>query len=153
MEDVRLIDLVLKELNETRHASVSVRRIFKKHKVKYTDELIRDIEKLLNSKSLVHDLDKDSRGYSCYALSVTGQDFIRTFGTYSNYLKGQETENRKVERAKNKKPYNAQKNLKGEIPNAYAPPEKTFMQRNGLALILFVFFIFLFFVVSRISAS
>jgi hypothetical protein len=148
---VESVDLVLKELVETRHPSVSVRRVFKKHRVKYTDELIKEVEQTLNSKSLVKARGEDSAGYTCYALSETGTDFIKSFGSYDKFLKGLETEQIKVERARKKKPYDASKNFKGEAPAPYSPPEKTYLQRNGLGLILLVFFIILFIIVARVS--
>ena len=96
MEQIKLVDLVLDELISTRQPSVSVRRVFKKKNVDYTDELIRSIEVILESKSLVNDYGKDSRGYRRFALSATGQDFIKTYGTYSKFLKGVESENKKA---------------------------------------------------------
>lgn len=152
MNHTELVDLVLNELVETRQPSISVRRVFRKYKVEYTDELIKEIEKTLNSKSLVRDRGKDSAGYVCFALSETGEDFVRTFGSYSKYLKGLETEEKKVKRARKKKPYNAQANFKGEPPAPYSPPERNYLQRNGLGLILLGFFIILFYIVAKISS-
>lgn len=152
MDRAKLVDIVLKELVETRHPSVSVRRVFKKHRVDYDEELIREIEKTLNSKSLVQVRGNDSRGYDCFALTETGQDFIKSFGTYSKYLRGLESEEKKVKRAKKKKPYNAHANFKGEAPAPYTPPEKNYLQRNGLGLILLFFFIALFYIVAKISS-
>lgn len=152
MNHEQLVDLVLNELVVTRQPSTSVRRVFKKHRVEYDDELIKSIEKTLNSKSLVTARSKDSRGYDCYALTETGEDFIKTFGNYSKYLKGLESEQKKVKRAKKKKPYNAQANFKGEPPAPYAPPERNYLQRNGLGLILLILFIALFYIVAKISS-
>jgi hypothetical protein len=152
VDRAKLVDVVLKELVETRHPSVSVRRVFKKHRVDYDEELIREIEKTLNSKSLVQVRGNDSRGYDCFALTETGQDFIKSFGTYSKYLKGLESEEKKVKRAKKKKPYNANANFKGEAPTPYSPPEKNYFQRNGLGLILLGFFIILFYIAAKISS-
>lgn len=151
MEHAKLVDLVLNELMITRQPAVSVRRVFKKHKVEYTDELIREVENTLNSKSLIIAKSKDSAGYDCYAITETGTDFVRGFGSYSKYLKGLESEKKKVARARKKKPYVVDRNPSGEAPAPYTPPEKTFMQRNGLGLILLVFFIALFYLVAKIS--
>ncbi len=153
MNHVELVDKVLKELVSTRQPAVSVRRIFKKLKIDYTDDLIHKVEQTLNSKSLVIAKSKDSRGFDCYALTETGQDFIKTFGSYSKYLKGLESEQKKIERARKKKPYNAQKSIKGDPPAPYTPPERTFMQRNGLGIILLIFFCILFYIVSKITGA
>lgn len=152
MEHAKLVDLVLNELMNTRQPAVSVRRVFKKHKVDYTDDLIKEIESTLNSKSLIKGRSKDSADYTCYAITETGTDFVRGYGSYSKYLRGLESEKKKVARAKKKKPYVANRNPSGEAPAPYSPPEKTFMQRNGLGLILLLFFIALFYIVAKISS-
>lgn len=113
--------------------------------------MIKEVERTLTSKSLVKARGEDSAGYTCYALSETGTDFLKSFGTYQKYLKGLETEQKKVERARKKKPYDAAKNFQGEAPAPYSPPEKTYLQRNGLGVILLVFFIILFIIVAKIS--
>lgn len=152
MNQNQLVDLVLKELMQTRHPSISVRRVFIKHKVEFDDQLISDIENILQSKSLVTEKDKDSAGYACYALTVTGQDFIKTFGTYSKFLKGIEKENKRVEKARSKKPYDASKSSSEETPSPFTPPEKSFLQRNGIGLGILALFVILFYIVAKITS-
>jgi len=153
VEPHKLVDLILKELMETLQPSISVRRVFEKQGIDYSEELIQEIDQILNSKSLVVEKDRDSAGYSCYAITETGQDFLKTYGSYTKYLKGLESEKKRVERAKKKKPYNAQKDFKGEAPTPYAPPEKTFFQRNGIGLVILMLFAALFYIVSKLTET
>ena len=151
MEQIKLVDLVLDELISTHQPSVSVRRVFKKKNVDYTDELIRSIEVILESKSLVNDYGKDSRGYRRFALSATGQDFIKTYGTYSKFLKGVESENKKIERARRKKPYQTHTNPDGKPPLPYNPQDESFLQKNRVGLLILMGVLVLFYIVSKIT--
>ncbi|MCF8275553.1 MAG: hypothetical protein K9J17_02370 [Flavobacteriales bacterium] len=150
MELPKLVDLVLNELVSTRQPSISVRRILKSKKIEYTDDVITSIEGLLESKSLVIKKDVDSEGYACYSLTVTGQDFIKTFGSYSKFLRGIESENRKVQRAKSKKPYKAM-DTDGNPPAPFTPMEPSFMDKHKLELLFLVVVLVLFFVVAKIT--
>lgn len=152
MNQVELVDIVLNELVHTRQPSTSVRRIFIKHKIDFDDELVSEIEALLLSKSLVVEREKDSAGFACYVLTETGQDFLRTFKSYSKFLKGIERESKKVERARKKKPYDANKRANDESPMAYVPPEKSFIEKNGIGLMLLVLFFILFYIVAKITS-
>lgn len=152
MNQTSLVDIVLNELVHTRQPSTSVRRIFIKHKIDFDDELVSEIEALLLSKSLVVEREKDSAGYACYALTETGRDFLKTFGNYTKFLKGIKSESRKVERARNKKPYDANKRANDESPMAYVPPEKSFIEKNGIGLMLLVLFFILFYIVAKITS-
>lgn len=151
MKLIELVDLVLKELAETHQPSISVRRVFVKYKIGLDKELIYQVESVLRTKSLVDEKNKDSAGYTCYALSGTGQDFIKTYGTYSKFLKGIEKERKRAEKAKNKKPYDAMKANSGEPPTAYVPPEKSFMEKNAWGFAVLLLFIFLFYIVAKIT--
>ena len=153
MEERKLVDLVLDELMSTRQHSVSVRRVFKKKNVEYTDELIRSIESILESKSLVNDYGKDSRGYTRFALSVTGQDFVKTYRTYSKFLKGVESENKKVERARRKKPYQTHTNPDGKPPLPFNPQDESFLKKNRVGLLILLVVLVLFYIVSKITES
>ena len=147
-----LVDIVLNELVDTRQPSISVRRVFIKHRIDFDDQLISEVESVLLSKSLVVEKDKDSAGYACYTLTETGRDFLKTFGNYTKFLKGIKSESRKVERARKKKPYDASKRAKDESPVAYVPPERTFLQKNGLGLVLLGLFVILFYIVAKITS-
>ena len=151
MEFPKLVDLVLEELVETMQPSISIRRILKKRNIDFDSELLGSIEEVLKSKSLVEAQDVDSEGYTSYSLTVTGQDFLRTFGSYSKFLKGVASENKKVERARKKKPYQASLHRSGDAPAPYTPPEKSFLQRHGLSLALLLVFMVLFYLVSKIT--
>lgn len=151
MKTTKLVDLVLNELVSTRQPSVSIRRVLSKHKVDFDDELIAQIDEILRSKSLVEEKDTDSQGFPCYSLTVTGQDFIRSFGSYSKYLKGIEVENKKVERARNKKPYVANSSKDGESPAPYQPREASFIEQNRLGLLILLLFIISFLIVLKIT--
>jgi predicted TPR repeat methyltransferase len=151
VKQVELVDLVLKELVETHQPSISVRRVFIKHKIGLDEELIDQVESVLRSKSLVDAKSHDSAGYTRFVLSGTGQDFIKTYGTYAKFLKGIEKEKKRIEKAKNKKPYDALKTHSGEPPTAYVAPQKSFMQKNGLGLAILALFIILFYVVAKIT--
>lgn len=153
MEEKKLVDLVLDELVATRQPSISIRRVFKKHGISYDDELIRSVEAVLKSKSLVTELDKDSAGYTCYSLSVTGQDFLKTFGTYSKFLKGIQSENKKIERARKKKPYRAHTSSDGKPPLPFVPEDESFLKRNRIGLLILLIVLILFYIVSRITES
>lgn len=153
MELPKLVDLVLDELAYTMQPSLSIRRILMKHKVEFNDEVISSIEEVLKSKSLVEQKDNDSQGYSCFSLTVTGQDFIRSFGTYTKYLEGVESENKKVERAKKKKPYKAYTGADGQSPPAYVPKEKSFLSKNALGITLLFLFMVMFYIVYTITRS
>lgn len=152
MNQTNLVDIVLNELVGSRQPSISVRRILLKHKVDFNEQLIADIESVLLSKSLVVEKDKDSAGYACYALTETGRDFLKTFGNYSKFLKGIKSESRKVERARKKKPYDAAKTSSDESPMAYVPPEKSFIEKNGIGLMLLALFFILFYIVAKITS-
>lgn len=153
MELPKLVDLVMDELAYTMQPSMSVRRVLMKHKIEFNDELISSIEEILRSKSLVEEKNLDSQGYACYSLTVTGQDFIRTFGTYEKFLAGIEAENKIVERAKKKKPYKAYKGAEGEAPAAYVPKEKSFFSKNVLGFTLLFLFMIMFYIVYSITRS
>ena len=151
MEFPKLVDLVLEELVETMQPSISIRRILKKRNIDFDSEMIKSIEEVLKSKSLIEAQDADSEGNTSYSLTVTGQDFLRTFGSYSKFLKGVESENKKVERARKKKPYQASPHRSGDAPAPYTPPEKSFLQKHVLSLVLLLLFVALFYLVSRIT--
>ncbi|MBI1288460.1 MAG: hypothetical protein GC178_12885 [Flavobacteriales bacterium] len=141
----KLVDLMLDELVTTMQPSLSIRRVLNRHKIDFDDDLINEIDSILRSKSLVDEKDTDSQGYPCYSLTNTGQDFIRTFGTYSNYLKGLEVEQKRVEKARNKKPYVAKPGKDGSSPTPFQLGEESFFEKNkfGLLFLLLVFISFL----------
>ncbi len=131
--------------------SISVRRVLEKHNVNYTDELIESIEAVLTSKSLVDVVDKDSKGFDCYSLNGTGQDFLRSFSSYSKFLRGIEDENKRVERAKNKKPYRAHNSGDSKPPLPFVPKDESFLKSNRIGLFILAVVLVLFYVASKIS--
>ncbi len=153
MEQNKLVDFVLQELVETRQPSVSVRRVLEKKGITYNDDTISFVEGVLKSKSLVLEVDKDSKGYSSFSLTETGQDFLRTFGTYSKFLKGIESENKKIERARKKKPYQTHTSGDGKPPLPFVPEDESFFQRNKMGLLILAIVLILFYIVSRLTES
>lgn len=147
----KLVDLVLDELVATRQPSISIRRILNRHKIEFDDDLIGEIDSILQSKSLVVEKEKDSQGYPCYSLTVTGQDFIRSFGNYSKYLRGLETEQKRVEKARNKKPYVAKSSVDGIEATPYHPNDKSFFEQNKFSLLILALVIISFFIVLKIT--
>lgn len=129
-EDGKTVDIVLKKLEVTSHSSLSVSRILKNEGIQFTDELILAIEQVLTSRSLVTEMGINSAGNRVFALAETGQDFIRSFGSYSGFLKGVEKENRKLERARNKKPYNTKTKQGSESITKYANQKRNFFSRR-----------------------
>jgi hypothetical protein len=145
------MDTVLQGLVETTQPSVSVRRIIRKKKIAdVSEEQIAEIEVILITKSLAHQKGHDSQGFASFSLSETGRDFLKQFGTYDKYLKGLKQEKRKAERAKAKKPYRANTFNKGEAPAPYSPPEKSFLQKNVVGVIILALFLILFFMIANI---
>ncbi len=145
--DIEAVDLVLKELKNTAKPSLKVRRVLKKSKVDYSDDLIAIIENILTSKSLVDEMGVDAEGYNSYSLAETGHDFIKTFGTYSRFLKGAAKEDRKTKKARSKVPYKTSRPDSGEPIAAYVPPERDigfFIFRIVLLFLLIVFFILVY---------
>ncbi|MFT4544172.1 MAG: hypothetical protein ACI9EQ_000627 [Bacteroidia bacterium] len=153
MEESKLVDLVLDELASTRQASVSVRRVFKKREIDYTNELITSIESILKSRSLVAELGKDSKGYLLFSLSVTGHDFLKSYGSYSKYLRGIESESKKVARAKKKKPFQTHNSSDGKPPLPFIPKEASFLRKNRTGLLILLVVLILFYIVSKITES
>lgn len=153
MEQKKLVDLVLDELVATRQPSISIRRVFKKKGISYDDELIQSVESVLKSKSLVSEMDKDSEGYTCYSLSITGQDFLKTFGSYSKFLLGIQSENKKIERARKKKPYKTHTASDGRPPLPFVPEDESFLTKNRVGLIILIVVLILFYIVSRLTES
>ncbi len=145
--DIEAVDLVLKELKNTSKPSLNLRRVLKKSKVDYSDDLITIIESILTSKSLVDKMGVDAEGSNSYSLAETGHDFIKTFGTYSRFLKGAAKEDRKTKKAKSKVPYKTSRPDSGEPIAAYVPPERNigfFIFRIVLLFLLIVFFILVY---------
>lgn len=153
VEQKKLVDLVLQELVRTMQPSISVRRVLEKHNVNYTDELIESIEAVLTSKSLVDSIDKDSKGFDCFSLNSTGQDFLRSYGSYSKFLRGIETENKRIERAKSKKPYRTHSSGDGKPPLPFVPQDESFLKRNRVGLLILGVVLLLFYIVSKITES
>jgi hypothetical protein len=153
METKKLVDLVLDELVNTRQPSISVRRVFKKHRISYDDSLIKSVEVILKSKSLVSEMDKDSAGYTCYSLSITGQDFLKTFGSYSKFLRGIDSETKKIERARKKKPFNPHRSVDGKPPLPFMPEDESYLVKNRVGIAILVVVLILFYIVSRITES
>lgn len=151
MKRSKLVDLVLDELVTTMQPSLSIRRVLNRHKIDFDDDLINEVDSILQSKSLVSEQDKDSQGYPCYSLTNTGQDFLRTFGTYSNYLKGVEVEQKRVEKARQKKPYVAKSSSDGTAPTPFSPREESFFEKNKFGLLILLLVIISFFIVLRIT--
>lgn len=147
----KLVDIVLKELVTTRHPSISIRRILQKHQHPFTDELISEIDDILCSKSLVQKKDTDSQGYPCYAITGTGQDFLKSFGSYSKYLKGAVRESRRVERTKNKKPYVAKAVTESESIDQFQQRDKSFFEQNLAGILVLVLVIVLFVLIIRLN--
>jgi len=112
VEQIELIDLVLAELKNTRQQSVSVRRICIKHNLPYSSELIR-------------------------AFSETGRDFIRTFGSYGQFLDGIEKETKKTEKARSKKSFTAPKMPRGKPNVVYTKPKRK-ISLQTLAAVVFI---------------
>lgn len=147
----KLVDLVLDELVTTMQPSLSLRRILQRHKVDFDDDLIKEVDDILRSKSLVDEKTKDSQGYPCYALTETGQDFIRTFGSYSKYLRGLESEQKKVEKARSKKPYVAASATKNLDAGPYQQKEPSFFEQNKVGLFILFLVLVSFYIVMRIT--
>lgn len=147
----KLVDLVLDELVTTMQPSLSIRRILQRHKIDFDDDLIKEVDDILRSKSLVDEKSKDSHGYPSYALTETGQDFIRTFGSYSKYLRGLESEQKKVEKARNKKPYAAGSPSNNQDVGPYQPKEATFIEQNKVGLVILFLVLISFWIVMRIT--
>lgn len=147
----KLVDLVLDELVTTRQPSLSIRRILNRHKIDFNEDLIGDIDSILQSKSLVVEKEKDSQGYPCYSLTVTGQDFIRTFGNYSKYLRGLESEKKRVEKARSKKPYVAKSSGDGIEATPYHPNQKSFLEQNKFGLLILALVVISFLIVLKIT--
>ena len=153
MEESKLVDLVLDELLATRKVSVSVRRVFKRSEIDYTNELITSIEKILISRSLVTELGKDSQGFLLFVLSVTGHDFLKSYGSYSEYLIGIESESKKVARARKKKPFQTHSSSDGKPPLPFIPKEASFFKKNRTGLLILLVVLILFYIVSKITES
>jgi hypothetical protein len=150
MQRTKMIDAVLRELEETRQPSVSIKRILEKRKIGYSQEHIEEVNEVLRSKSLVVQKGTDSSGNPTYALSETGKDFLRSFGSYSNYLKGLDTESKRVERARKKTSYRAFK-PGDEAATPYNPSERSFWEKNQLSLVILGVIILSFYLVIRFT--
>ena len=148
-----MVDLVLNALVNTMQPSISIRRVLEKNNVDCSDDSIASIEAILKSKSLAEPIELDSKGHASYSLTVTGQDFLRSFGSYSKFLRGIESENKRVERARKKKPYTAYKSGDGKPPLPYVPKEESFWKSNRLGIIILAVVLTLFYIVSRITES
>jgi hypothetical protein len=153
VEQKKLVDLVLQELVNTMQPSISVRRVLEKHDIDYVNESIESIESVLKSKSLVDIVDKDSKGFDCFSLNTTGQDFLRSYGSYSKFLRGVDAETKRVERAKNKKPYRTQTSGDGKPPLPFVPEDESFLKRNRFGLLILAVVLVLFYIVSKITDS
>lgn len=153
MELPELVDFVLDELSYSMQPSISIRRVLLNEKIQFNDELLSSIEEILISKSLVEKKGVDSQGYARYSLTGTGHDFIRSFGSYSKFLEGIEAENKKVQRAKKKKPYKAYTGAEGQAPTPFIPKEKSFFSKNRLGFVLFGLFMLMFYLVYTITRS
>jgi|GEM_PF-2507812 len=150
MQRAKMIDAVLRELEETRQHSVSIKRILEKRKIEYTQSQFDEVKEELTSKSLVIQKGTDSGGNPTYSLSETGKDFLRSFGSYANYLKGLQTETKRVERAKKKTSYRAFK-PGDEAATPYNPSERSFWEKNQLSLVILGVIILSFYLVIRFT--
>ena len=45
------------------------------------------------------------------------------------------------------------KDIEGEAPTPYAPPEKSFIQRNKIGLVILMLFAVLFYIVSKLTET
>ena len=135
MEHANIVDLVLEELVKTDQPSISVRRVYLKNDLPVEKDSIQPIEEILEAKSLVVKVTRDSKGFKCYRLTDTGQDFLRTYGSYSEYLTGVGKESKQVERVKRKVAYNAKKRTSGTY-SAYKPREGSFIEKNFFKLVI-----------------
>ncbi len=148
-KDRKTVDVVLQELKATNQSSLSVSRILKNSRIQFTDKLIASIENVLTARSLVIEMGRNSAGNRSYALAETGQDFIRTFGSYSDFLKGVEKENRKVERARKKKPYMVPNKSRGDTVMTYRPPNEGFFSRHLRKWVMILFIGVILYLISQ----
>ncbi|MBL4586552.1 MAG: hypothetical protein JKX84_05800 [Flavobacteriales bacterium] len=123
-DELIAIDFILNSLLSTTKPSLDLTRTLRKSNISFSNQIIETIENILKSKSLVDEIGNNVNDQIQYALSETGRDFLRTFGSYSKFLKGVEKESRKTERAKNKKPYRASGSTDGDPIAIFTPPEK-----------------------------
>ena len=149
MEFAKKVDLVIGVLEETDYHSVSVKRILQNQKVDYDDSEILEIERLIISRSLAIYKGPDSRGNNTYALSETGRDFLKTYGTYQKFLKGIELETKKIDRSRKRKSYQAKPSV--NQPAAYQAPKTRFKPGNIAGIAILIFFLVMFYVIARLT--
>ena len=148
MEFAKKVDLVLKVLEETDYYSISIKRILQNQKVDYDDSEILEIERLIMSRSLANNKGPDSGGNNTYALSETGRDFLKTYGTYQKFLKGIELETRKIDRSRKRQSYQAKPSV--NQPVAYQAPNSRFNLGKIAGIAVLIFLLFMFYVMAKV---